>query len=286
MKAYVICVPGTSETHEAPEVLPPLGLTKSVTDLLPDKIGDTYIYKMSIPYTSGYGDKASYLNSVNNGKEFLTKLLIQLKDQDPDALIFLVGYSQGATIAGDITRDWGLGLNAIPEVTAYYGIADPRRNRGDLVGPPVEGCGITGERGHSGKAADRFFQFCAPGDIIASSDPDKDLFMEASEFTNQFWVGDVISWIGFTIGTLADPEFQDRLRKNYSGITGWFKFNSKLARTFDRGFNYIKSNVHTKYATYNLGAQGCGMTVPEWIADDITESINENIEDRAKDAQS
>lgn len=263
--AYVILVPGTSETHDADAPLPPVGMTKLVTDLLPAKIGDADLVFMSVPYTSGYGDKASYLNSVNNGKKNLKKILGALPF---GSLIFLVGYSQGCTIAGDITRD-------MPEyVNAYYGISDPRRNHSDIVGTDPGGCGITGERGPWGKVAGMVYQFCAPGDIIASSDPRTDIFQEASRFTNKFWVGDVIGWIGYTLSVLQSSEFQKKVRDEYGykGLFGWLEFGTKLKNTLRRGTQYLLSGVHTSYGSYKVE----GKTVPRWIADDIAKKIQES----------
>lgn len=280
MKAYVICVPGTWETRDAKSPLPPTGMTKLITDMLPERIGEYEVESMSVPYTSGYGDRASYLNSVNNGKNNLRKILTAIQEDQPNALVFLVGYSQGATIAGDIIRDWGVGLEAAAsfgglEIAAYYGLSDPRRNDEDFfVGPYVSGYGITGERGYMGTAEDRVFQFCAPGDIIASSDPATDLFLEASEYTNRFWVGDVASWIGYVFTRLSDPKVQSDLRRNYPGILGFFKFNKKLHRTLDRGLYYITSQVHTKYPSYVVEKNVNGnKTAIKWIADHIEGTV-------------
>ena len=274
--AYVLLVPGTSETHDADKPLPPVGMTALVSDRLPTKVGDIDIVCWSVPYTSGYGDKASYLDSVNNGKKNLRRILRLLP---VDSLVFLVGYSQGCTIAGDITRDWGIEAIIPPPtapqaITAYYGISDPRRNGSDIVGPDPGGCGITGERGPWGKAVGRIYQFCAPGDIIASSDPRTDLFMEASKFTNKFWVGDVLGWIGYTLGVLNSKEFQTKLRLEYGykGLFGWLEFGSKLKRTIERGSRYLISNVHTSYGSYKVD----GKVVPHWIASDILSKIKEH----------
>lgn len=268
LKPYVICVPGTSETYEASKPLPPRGMTKLVTDLLGDEV-----ISMSVPYTSGYGDKASYRNSVNNGKKNLVKILLSLP---PGSRVYLVGYSQGATIAGDIMRDWGvhssLGHGELKDlnITAYYGIADPRRRHADIVGFNPGGCGITGERQWpSDWVADRVHQFCAPGDIIAAADPNADLFMEASEFTNEFWIGDVVGWIGYVLAVLNTKEFQDKLKKNYPGIRGYFRFKTKFATTLNRGFMYLATQVHTQYGNYKPGGLTNNKTVPQLIAEDI-----------------
>ncbi|QSL99692.1 lysin B [Gordonia phage Austin] len=292
-RAYVICVPGTSETREALSPLPPVGFTKTITDKLPPVAFGYEITSMSVPYTSAYGDKASYSNSVKNGEKNLRKILKSIDSSDPNALVFLIGYSQGATIAGNIMQEWGLETlterleSQLPHyMEAYYGIADPRRNSGDIVGPDPGGFGITGQRGASGRASDRMFQFCAPADIIASSNPEEDLFMEASQFTNEFWIGDVASWVGFTFARLTDPAFQKQLRKNYPGLLGWFRFNKKLQRTLDRGLYYMTSQVHVKYGSYRLGSKsGQGPTVPEFIKDDILRNLklHQEAEDSLKE---
>lgn len=285
---YVICVPGTSETRESDKPQAPLGMIKTITDKLPKTIGNTptlvTIECLSVPYTSGYGDRASYTKSVLNGKKNLQKILDILPE---GAFVVLIGYSQGAAIAGDFARHWGLhrGDSDGPKwnLLAYYGLADPKRNHGDIVGPDPGGHGILGERGKSGLAQEMTYQFCAPGDIIASSDPNLDLFEEASVFTNEFWIGDVISWISFTLVWLGNKENQKNLRKQYGGIAGWFKFGSKLKRTLERGAYYIGSQVHTRYATYRLGGTvwgfpgDMGPTVPQWVSQDIIKKVREKV---------
>lgn len=262
MTIYVLCVPGTSETHDAVGTLPPIGMTKLVTDLLPKKIGSHDVQCLSIPYISGYGDRASYLTSVKNGKSNLRQVIWALPE---DSIIFIIGYSQGGTIGGDLTRDCALEGKRI---VAYFGIADPRRNHADIVGPDPGGCGITGERVPWPQGHGAIYQFCAPGDIIASSDPKTDLFMEASKFTNHFWVGDTIGWIGYCLALLNNSDFQKQLRKEYGykGVFGWLEFGTRLRKTIERGTQYLLSQVHVKYGEYKVKSD---QTVHEYIANQI-----------------
>lgn len=260
MTTYAICVPGTSETHDASGTLPPTGMTKLVTDKLP-----TSIKSFSVPYTAGYGDKASYLNSVNNGKANLRKILSML---NPSDTVYLICYSQGCTIGGDIVRDVALGSIPSPKIVAYYGISDPRRNHSDITGTDPGGAGITGERGPWPKTmTTKVYQFCAPGDIIASSEPDKDLFLDISKFTNHFWVGDTMGWVAYCIAVLNSSAFQKQLRTEYGfkGIGGWLEFSKRARRTIELGTQYLISQVHVKYGSYRVN----GKYLPYWIADDI-----------------
>ncbi|QRI45634.1 lysin B [Gordonia phage RoyalG] len=270
-EAYIISVPGTWETKDSPNPLPPTGMTALVHrefgELTASIRHDWHVTNWSVPYTSGYGDKASYESSVAKGRRNLRSML---KAVPPGAPIFLVGYSQGATIAGDVFMEWVLGddmdLTAF-DIVAYYGISDPRRNHNQIIGTDPGGQGITGPRGDFRWAHNRVYQFCAPGDIIASSDPGTDLFQEISVFTNRFWVGDVRGWIGYSLAVLNSASFQKKIRDEYGyrGLGGLLRFRSKFRRTVDRGIKYITSNVHTSYGKYKIGKK----TVPEWIAADI-----------------
>ncbi|WGH19732.1 lysin B [Gordonia phage Lizzo] len=275
-EAYLILVPGTSETHDAPSPLPPTGMTKLISSALGRLMETDHewaITHWSVPYTSGYGDKASYESSVHKGVTNLRKMLRAIP---PNVPVFIVGYSQGATIGGDVFMEWVLDSHPDPELdnnlVSYYGISDPRRNHNDkVVGPDPGGQGITGERGDWRWARGRVFQFCAPGDIIASSDPGLDLFQEISVFTNKFWVGDVLGWVGYSLSVLNSASFQKKIRDEYGykGLGGYLRFRSKLKRTIDRGIKYITSNVHTSYGKYKVD----GVTVPEWIANDIARKL-------------
>ncbi|WVX87725.1 lysin B [Gordonia phage PierreThree] len=277
-EAYLILVPGTSETHDAPNPLPPTGMTKLISSALGrlmENNRDWAITHWSVPYTSGYGDKASYESSVHKGVTNLRKMLRAIP---PNIPVFIVGYSQGATIGGDVFMEWVLDSHPDPELDnnliAYYGISDPRRNHNDkVIGPDPGGQGITGPRGDWRWARGRVFQFCALGDIIASSDPGLDLFQEISVFTNKFWVGDVLGWVGYSLSVLNSASFQKKIRDEYgyNGVTGYLRFRSKLRRTIDRGIKYITSNVHTSYGRYIVD----GKTVPEWIAADIAHKLME-----------
>ncbi|AVD99559.1 lysin B [Gordonia phage Boneham] len=275
-EAYLILVPGTSETHDASHPLQPTGMTKLISTALGHHLAtkpEWAVTRWSVPYTSGYGDKASYVSSVHKGVTNLRKMLRAIPADVP---VFIVGYSQGATIAGDVFMEWVLDGHADPEIdnnlVAYYGISDPRRNHGEIVGTDPGGQGITGERGDWRWARNRVYQFCAPGDIIASSDPGLDLFQEISVFTNRFWVGDVLGWIGYSLSVLGSASFQQKIRDEYGykGLGGYLRFRSKLRRTIDRGVKYITSNVHTSYGKYKVD----GVTVPEWIANDIARKLS------------
>lgn len=273
-KAYVFLVPGTWETKDSPNPLPPTGMTKLVADRIPAEIDGIGVECLSVPYTSGYGDRASYLNSVNNGKRNLTAMMKATPD---NSIRFVVGYSQGGTIGGDVVRDWGVTANTpylVPgEIHSYYGIADPRRNRADwTLGADPGGCGITGERGQWGDAQRIVHQFARAGDIICTADPNTDFFMEASKFTNKFWVGDPITWLGFTLATIQSPDFQRSLKEKYSGLMGFLSFNRKLRRTIELGIPYLQSGIHGCYGGW--APEGSGVdTCTNWIAADIVKKI-------------
>jgi hypothetical protein len=103
----------------------------------------------------------------------------------------IVGFSQGAVIAGDIASDVGNGRGPIDQdlLLGVTAIADGRRQTGvgQDVGPNPPGVGaeitlaevptlstlglsMTGPRpGGFGQLNDRVFEICAPGDLICAA---------------------------------------------------------------------------------------------------------------------
>lgn len=256
---YAILVAGTSEVNAGSSNLP-VGMLKKVVDKLDLNKWTAY----SVPYISQYAGDYSYLESLRDG---IARAKEQILDLPEGAAFVLLGYSQGATIAGDIARDIGLGIFNLQgrRFLGVYLISDPRRNGGDLVGPPVPGYGLTGERGALGSTQDRIYEFCAPGDLICSTDRSQSLLHLVVPYTTKFSTRDPLTWVRGMIDYVRDPKHD--LRKMYpelfGGITGWLRFRNRLHFTIRAVRYYLDSQVHLRYATYEVAP---GVTTVEWIA--------------------
>lgn len=272
MTVYVFCGPGTWECKPSNVLLDPLGMTKYLTDGLPSSAGGHSIERYAIGYTAGYGDRATYLNSVNDLKGKLTAAILQAPDK-PTTLIVLVGYSQGATGCGDIARDivndkLDIGQRVFLQ---YYGVADPRRASEDkFVGPYAPGVGITGERPNESGATNWVTQFCIPGDIIASTVPDETLFEYITPITSRFWIGDPLQWLAYVGETLRSKKIQEQIRKDFPGIMGYMRFIGRRNKTLELITKYVLTGVHGKYVQHEVRPN---LTVGSYIRSDILDRI-------------
>lgn len=126
-----------------------------------------------------------------NGVKALNKRLSEIGADCPSSDVEMVGYSQGALVAGDVLSAIGNGRGPIPasRVLGAGLLSDPARTpttadldtetaapvaqalpgSETLVGPNVPGQGAVGARPDGfGELADRVTSFCAQGDAICS----------------------------------------------------------------------------------------------------------------------
>jgi hypothetical protein len=151
----------------------------------------------TVPYTAQFhnpfaADKQmSYNDSRAEGFAATVKAMTDMNNRCPLTSYVLVGFSQGAVIAGDIASDVGNGRGPVDQdlVLGVTLIADGRRQAGigQDVGPNPQGQGaeitldeipmlnefgldMTGPRpGGFGMLNDRTFEICATGDLICSA---------------------------------------------------------------------------------------------------------------------
>ncbi|MCX6479125.1 MAG: cutinase family protein, partial [Mycobacterium sp.] len=132
-----------------------------------------------------------YNDSRAEGTRAAVRAMTDMNNRCPLTSYVLVGFSQGAVIAGDLTSDIGNGRGPVDEdlVLGAALIADGRRQPGigqDVgLNPPGQGAEITlrevptlstlgltmtGARpGGFGTLNNRTFQICAPGDLICAA---------------------------------------------------------------------------------------------------------------------
>jgi hypothetical protein len=196
-----VVIPGTWESSPTDDPLNPtqfpIALLLNVSRQLQQQFGPERLQVYTVPYTAQFhnpfaADKQmSYNDSRAEGTRATVKAMTEMSDRCPLTSYVLIGFSQGAVIAGDIASDIGNGRGPVDEdlVLGATLIADGRRQTG--VGmdvgptPPGQGAEVTlhevpvlstlgldmsGPRpGGFGALNDRTNQICATGDLICAA---------------------------------------------------------------------------------------------------------------------
>ena len=196
-----LVIPGTWESSPTDDPLNPtqfpLSLLGNVSRPLQQQFGADRLQVFTVPYTAQFhnpfsaDNQMSYNDSRAEGTRAAVKALSDMNQKCPLTSYVLIGFSQGAVIAGDIASDVGNGRGPVDEdlVLGTTLIADGRRQTGvgQDIGPNPPGQGaeitlhevpvlkelglaMTGERpGGFGALNDRTNQICAAGDLICAS---------------------------------------------------------------------------------------------------------------------
>jgi hypothetical protein len=197
----MISIPGTWES--SPQLDPfnptqfPIALLLNVTNPIRQQFGNDRLEVYTVPYTAQFHNPLSsdgqmtYNDSRAEGTQNAVKAMTDMNNRCPLTSYVLVGFSQGAVIAGDIASDIGNGRGPVDAdlVLGVTSIADGRRQTGvgmDIgPNPPGQGAEITlhevpmlqamgltmtGPRpGGFGSLNDRTNEICATGDLICSA---------------------------------------------------------------------------------------------------------------------
>ncbi|HZQ30840.1 MAG TPA: cutinase family protein [Mycobacterium sp.] len=155
----VVSVPGTWESSPQQDPLNPTqfpnALLLNVTRPLGDQFGGGRIQTYTVPYTAQFrkpfsrDNEMTYNDSRKEGTQATVNAITDMNNKCPLTSYVIVGFSQGAVIAGDIASDIGNGKGPVDEdlVLGVTLIADGRRQDG--VGqhidpnPPGQGAEIT-----------------------------------------------------------------------------------------------------------------------------------------------
>lgn len=197
-----IIVPGTWESSRTldphnPAPAFPIALLLNVSGPLSQQFGPERLAEYTIPYTAQFhnpfaaDNQMSYNDSRAEGTKATVKAITDINERCPLTSFVLVGFSQGAVIAGDIAGDIGNGRGPIDQdlVLGVTLIADGRRQQGvgQDVGPNPPGQGaevtlhelpvlgplgltMTGPReGGFGALNDRVNEICGTGDLICAA---------------------------------------------------------------------------------------------------------------------
>jgi len=197
----MIAIPGTWESSPTDDPFNPtqfpIALLRNVTGPISDEFGRDRVEVYTVPYTAQFhnplsADKQmSYNDSRTEGSRAAVAAMTAMNDRCPLTSYVLVGFSQGAVIAGDMASDIGNGRGPVDEdlVLGVTLIADGRRHPGEGVeigpNPPGQGAEITlaevptlsvlgltmsGPRpGGFGALNNRTNQICGPGDLICAA---------------------------------------------------------------------------------------------------------------------
>jgi len=197
----LIAIPGTWESSPTDDPLNPtqfpIALLRNVTGPIGEQFGRDRVEVYTVPYTAQFhnplsADKQmSYNDSRAEGTRAAVDAMTAMNERCPLTSYVLVGFSQGAVIAGDIASDIGNGRGPVDEdlVLGVTLIADGRRHPGEGLeigpNPPGQGAEITlsevptlsalgltmsGQRpGGFGALNNRTNQICGAGDLICAA---------------------------------------------------------------------------------------------------------------------
>ncbi|MDT5221975.1 MAG: hypothetical protein QOF15_4080 [Mycobacterium sp.] len=197
----LLSVPGTWESWPTEDPLNPTqfprALLLNVTGPVSQKFAAGRVQTYTVPYTAQFrnplaaDNQMTYNESRAEGTRATVKALTDMNQRCPLTSYVVVGFSQGAVIAGDVASDIGNGLGPVDEdlVLGVTLIADGRRQEGvgNNVPPTPPGVGaeitlhevpvlaglgltMTGARpGGFGALDARVNEICAEGDLICAA---------------------------------------------------------------------------------------------------------------------
>jgi hypothetical protein len=197
----LLSIPGTWES--SPQLDPlnptqfPIALLLNVTNPIREQFGTDRLETYTVPYTAQFHNplsadqQMSYNDSRAEGTRNAVKALTDMNNRCPLTSYVIVGFSQGAVIAGDLASDIGNGRGPVDAdlVLGVTAIADGRRQTGvgQDIGPNPPGQGaeitlnevpmlsemgltMTGPRPDGfGVLNERTNEICATGDLICSA---------------------------------------------------------------------------------------------------------------------
>ena len=195
----VIVVPGTWESASDDDPYNPTAnpnsLMLKVSGPLAEEFDSSRADVYTVPYVAQFRNptvltdrQTDYNASRAEGTTRTRDKITEVNQKCPLTSFVLMGFSQGAVIAGDIAGEIGNGRGPVAAdlVVGVGLIADGRRqpNQAETVGPnppgvgaeialdilPIPGIDLTGPRpGGFGDLADRTYSLCAPGDLICDA---------------------------------------------------------------------------------------------------------------------
>ena len=181
----LMSIPGTWES--SPQLDPfnpvqfPIALLLNVTNPIREQFGTERLEIFTVPYTAQFHNplsadgQMSYNDSRAEGTRAAVKAMTDMNNRCPLTSYVLVGFSQGAVIAGDMASDIGNGRGPVDEdlVLGVTLIADGRRQHGRRSGHRAEPA-RPGRRDHAERGADA---------VVDGADDDRARARAASAFS-------------------------------------------------------------------------------------------------------
>ncbi|MBF6333538.1 cutinase family protein [Nocardia transvalensis] len=223
-----ITVPGTTEGTANSAI--PTGLLAPVATELQHRFGDkltlwTNPYP-AVAFTAGQ----TYADSKNQGVDLLRQELDRLANQCPETKVGIVGYSQGADVAGDVGCEIGSGAGAIPaaNIVGLGLVADPHRGTpgATTVGPNNDKQGIMGPRTQCpgfGALNGRVASICVDGDLYCGVDKTRD---------------PLLAGIANVIGTITGGDVGTDTNRPDNGAGGGDTASQELAKSLISDFSH------------------------------------------------
>ena len=221
-----------------------------------------------LEYPARYGDGMAYFDSRNTGIASLIDLL--LTEAPTGRPIFLSGYSQGAAIVALALKLVARNLKTVhvlSNIQRVYLVANPHRQPGHIEGFDPGGRGISwsADDGWWGDFKPKVWEFCAVGDIIASSDPDRTLLTRLPDYTGDLNFPDPGTWAKAMRRGISTMN----VKKMFPNVPFPQALASYVARwpaTYKALDYYINSGIHTKYRGFKLPS---GQLMFDSIVDDL-----------------
>ena len=199
----LLAVPGTWESSPTDDphnpTFLPNALLRTITDPLSEQYPGDRLEVFTVPYVAQFRnpqqpDEITYDQSRAEGTDRARAEMAATHEHCPYTSFVLLGFSQGAVIAGDLTNEIGTGNGPVPadRVLGSVLIADGRRLPGEGQSPGlsagngqgmeislqpvtgitqlIAGATMTGPRpGGFGELADRTAQICDSRDLICNA---------------------------------------------------------------------------------------------------------------------
>lgn len=167
----IIAIPGSNETSDGAALADPVGVIAGIAEDV-TAADDNFVRVHFIGYPA---ELIPYGNSRRHGYEATYSTLKYYASQCAATRFILIGYSQGAHIAGDIAATIGGGNHPVSadRVLSVRLLADPARNPDfpavGIEGPRLlDGSGIDSVRGDFGVLNDRTTEYCADLDAVCN----------------------------------------------------------------------------------------------------------------------
>lgn len=261
---YVIAVPGTWESSANDNPYYPTAnrssFMRTITTPLANSVGNrATIY--TLPYAAQFKravdeNQLSYDQSRQQGTDRLNNLLRDVSQQCPGTQFIIMGFSQGAVIAGDVANQIGLGSGTVAQdrIKGVILVADGRRDptAGQFVGNAVGGVGAE-------VSLARINPLLPHLGLISTIDPSLGVYVAQAQ--------SLVSGISIRgprpggFGSLNDRTFEICAPNDPVCDMPWLLFDA-IQRANN---NLFESIAHTQYATNPNVIPGT--TAKDWIID-------------------